>query len=234
MIDITNIAIADQDFDNKVLILKKHLKSRMNGKATEQMENGQLDYAQNYGVSLQHIKELAAQLNYSADDCIKFWRLNIREALLIAAICMPTNRATSQEMISWVKYIHTPDMAEQASFFLFWRTTDIDSLIDKLTNIQHEYALSIASFSLGRAIQRSQIVSNKTITKLISFINNKETLRPSDGRGVSLFLRQIARNSNFYSQVQNTINTLSTQQNNTAQQVAFEVQAELDLAKITD
>lgn len=224
-----NITVTDEEFDNKVVILKKHLRSRMNGKTSEQMQNGMIDYTLNYGVSLEHVKELADILKYSADDCRKIWRLNIREAMLIAAMTMPSAEATCDEMLEWASIIRTPDMAEQASFFLFWRTTDISKFISCLVAAETSYSLSIASFTAGRALQKNIAIDEDSVIAVIDRCRNSAKLRSHEGRGISLMLRQAVRKQIVAPQIEDLISGFKNSDDDIRRQIAFEVEAEKEM-----
>ena len=105
------------------------------------------------------VKELAEESNYTFDDCCRLWKLNIREAMLIAAMCVKDQDATSDKLATWVENIATPDMAEQASFYLFKRIKDIDVFIEKVMSEEYAYGKSVAYFAAARTMQKGCISS---------------------------------------------------------------------------
>ncbi len=220
---ISNVLIANADFENKLNNLKIRLKSRMNGQTTEQMQNGQIDYALNYGVSLQHVQELAAELDYTPTECTLLWQLNIREAMLIAAIKMPTQCATPAEMMRWIPFIKTPDMVEQSVFFLFWRVTDIDIFLTLLLQSDAQFALSVAFFAAGKALQKQRSIATQTLNMLTNAIANKTQWSQPEARGASLLLRQIGQTKAFAAEVKRIISTMKQSANQLQEQIAFEV-----------
>lgn len=227
-VNLSNISIADEAFEHKVNALKQRLKSRMNGKTTEQMQNGQIDYALNYGVSLQHVRELADELDYTPSDCTRLWQLNIREAMLIAAIKMPSEKATATEMIQWASIIRTPDMVEQGAFFLFWRAEGLETMIEMLLQkTQEPFALAIAFFAAGRALQKKRKINNSIIEQLLSAVEYSKQLNSITTRGASFLLRQVANTGAYSMRVKDIITTLKSINAQWATQLAFEVECEL-------
>ncbi len=227
-VNLSNISIADEAFEHKVNALKQRLKSRMNGKTTEQMQNGQIDYALNYGVSLQHVRELADELDYTPSDCTRLWQLNIREAMLIAAIKMPSKKATATEMIQWASIIRTPDMVEQGAFFLFWRAEGLETMIEMLLQkTQEPFALAIAFFAAGRALQKKRKINNSIIEQLLSAVEYSKQLNSITTRGASFLLRQVANTGAYSMRVKDIITTLKSINAQWATQLAFEVECEL-------
>ena len=221
---LSNILITDADFDNKVKELKLRLKSRMNGQTTEQMQNGQIDYALNYGVSLQHVQELAAELSYTPAECSMLWQLNIREAMLIAAIKMPSEYATPTEMMRWVSAIKTPDMVEQGSFFLFWRTLQINDFVLLLLQSQVAFAQSVAFFATGRALLKGRGVSDEVISALLATVDCNAQWTTLEARGASLLLRQIyQQKTSFADKVRSIVCSMQQSDDMLKKQIAFEL-----------
>lgn len=226
--EIKGISLYDQEFDSKLTELRKHLKSRMNGKTTEQMQNGQITYAENYGVSLQHVKELASNLTYTPAEYKLLWKSNIREAMLIAAINFPTELATPDELTTWANTTNTADMAEQGAFFLFYRCTDIDALLYNLSKSTSAYANTILMFTAGRALIKGISISNSTISKLIERALEAPSITSSEARGMSMFLRQLCHKQDYLSITQNIADKFAASDNSQKKQIAFEVLNELE------
>lgn len=227
--DISNIALATEDFEAKVKSLKLRLKSRMNGKTTEQMTNGQVVYSLNYGIAIHHIKELAEESNYTYDECNRLWKLNIREAMLIAAMCVKDEDATSTNLAPWIEQIATPDMAEQSAFFLFKRVSDIDAFIETVVNSKYEYGRCVAFFVAARAMQSKRQIDPNTISRLLNDIISNATLTIAEARGASMLLRQMIIGGVYIEQIKEFVAKCSTSGEPAMLQLAYEVQGELEL-----
>ncbi len=185
------MCFASDDFAAKVSWLKKKLRVRMNGETSSQMTKRQLGYAVNYGASLEHIKQLAAQCQFTPDECRKLWRLDIREAMLIAAILFP--EPTAAEMTDWAELVRTPDMAEQASFFLFARVDGFDRFATALLTRNQGYDFAIACFTAGRMLLNGRPVDGETTERILALAQQRTTLSIADYRALSLFVRQLIR-----------------------------------------
>lgn len=223
--NFNNISVANADFEQKVKQLKQSLKSRMNGKTTEQMQNGQIDYALNYGVSLAHVRELADTLDYTPTECSLLWQLNIREAMLIAAMKMPSEKTTTDEMLRWTALIRTPDMVEQGAFFLFWRILDIDNFAMAIMATNQSYRQSIAMFSVARAMQKGREVKNETINELLQAVSSIEQFTPSEARATSILLRVLINKDDYSMKVKSVLQQLKSSADDLAKQIAFEVES---------
>ncbi|MCQ2228979.1 MAG: hypothetical protein MJZ13_04475 [Bacteroidales bacterium] len=226
---LNNLSLYNDDFENKLKELRKRFRSRMNGKTTEQMENGQITYAENYGASLQHVKELASEISFSPEEYRKLWLTNIREAMLISAINFPDNLASAEEMMSWSKAITTADMAEQGSFFLFYRCNEINLFLHNLISEHSCYAMTIATFTAGRVLIKGKNLSDDTCRIIVESLQNAHHLTSSEARGASLFLRQLCDKGLLTEMAKKTADIFSSRPKPLFQQIAFEVYNELQM-----
>lgn len=227
--NVDDLYIADEDFERKIALLKTKLRVRMNGETSVQMERRKLNYTINYGASLQHVKDLSSKMSFTADECRKLWLMNIRETMLIAAMQFPVNDAKAEEMLQWTKRISTPDMAEQSAFFLFSRIERIDDFVITLADEKEGFSFAIACFSAARALQTGLKLENGTIVKLIDKIQNINDIDMTNARAISFLLRQIVRQKFNCVDVKELINNLSAKNSLQAQQIVFEVQAEIEM-----
>lgn len=227
--DIKNLHIADDDFEQKVKALKQRLRLCMNGETSAQMAHRNISYAINYGASLPHIKALAQESHYTPDECRRLWRLNIRETMLIAAMLLPDSHATPDEMAQWAELIATPDMAEQASFFLFYRTNGIDSFVTTLLSSTNAYALATACYTIGRAMQKGLPVAQPTIGAAVAAATLKTSYTATEVRALSLMARQTIRQCPAHEAIAELTNHLRSNPSNSTQQLLFEIDNEMEM-----
>ncbi len=221
------MCLADDDFAAKVAWLKQKMRGRMYGEPSSPKARRPLSYAVNYGASLEHVKQLAQQCSFTPDECRKLWRLNIREAMLIAAILFPAPSA--QEMLEWADAVKTPDMAEQASFFLFARTQDKGVFIKGLLGKKEcEYAFAIACFTAGRALMNGETLQASVVDSLLSCAQSKETFSTAESRALSLFVRQLVRKKTSLDGVNALLDSLRENRTEEAQRLVFEVETEIE------
>lgn len=221
-----SICLANDDFAQKVDNLKKRLRLRMNGATTEQMEKRCLDYAINYGAQLPHIKEMAKTCSFSPDECRKLWQLNIRETMLLATMLMPDPSA--EEASVWAQEVRTPDMAEQAAFFFFCRTTDFDSLASRLISSSAPYCRAIVCFAAGRRLLTGAEVSHEAAAAILGSLQEPSVINKAEARAISLFLRQLVRHDVQRSLVDDIIKAYEDANLPELQSVVFEVKNEIE------
>lgn len=228
--DITTLYLADNDFEQKIKELKTMLRLRMNGETSSQMNKRNLSYTINYGVALHHIKEIAGRVTFTPEECKKLWLMNIRETMLLACILLPDSSATLDEMCDWATKINTPDMAEQASFFLFGRGEETERFVSNMLSASHTYAYAIACFSAGRRLQLKHELSDDIIKSTLSQSEEKENLNSAEMRGLSLLLRQCVRHKKELSDTINaTIERLKSNPSADVQRIVYEVETEIEM-----
>ncbi len=181
----------NNEFDKKFSALKNSFRSRMNGETAQQMKKRGITYRLNYGIATPHIKEIAKAYSFSPSECERLWFMEIREAMLLAAMQMPQEELTPQRMMRWSSMIKNSDIAEQAAFFLFSRMEHADAFLADCLQQSNSLLASTAFFTAGRRLQLGSTLSNESMTNLLQIVEKPEQL--TDNlllRGISLFLRQ--------------------------------------------
>lgn len=213
------------DFDKTVATLRARLHSRMNGNTSSLMAAGQINYAINYGLSPEHIREIAAEMNYDFPTATQLFKLDIREAKIIALLSVADAHTT--QLISWLPEVTTPEIAEQAAFHLFYRVDDLPTLLAQGPD-QGNYALAVTALAAGRALLKQQQIPAPALT---TFINNhiatKDNFTAVEIRGISLLLRQMYRQSINPDLINQIYNNFSTSNNPSKQTIAFELSTEM-------
>lgn len=224
-----NIFVANDLFVKKVSALKKRLRTRMNGATTEQMEQLNSGYAINYGAQLPHIRQLAQECEFAPAECRQLWQLRIRETMLLAAMLSPDLGASDAAV--WAAEVSTPDMAEQASHFLFYRTQEFGSFAAKLIESRANYAFAVLCFAAGHRLMRGLPIDDETLSDVLCEISERVGFSSAEGRGVSLFLRQLVRKGLQESLLFEVVEHLSTFADGEEARIFDEVKGEIDFAK---
>ena len=227
--NVNDLYLADNDFEQKLNMLKTKLRVRMNGEISAQMERRQSNYAINYGASLPHVRELSASLKFTADECRRLWLMDIRETMLIAAMQFPVETADTDEMLHWAQRIKTSDMAEQSAFFLFSRLPDLEQFAIKLMNEKSKFSYATACFSVARAMQSGRAVELNAVKELAYYILSISKVSGTEARAVSFLLRQVVRQGIDEVDVKSLLNSILEKDTNEAKQIAFEVQTEIEM-----
>ncbi len=183
--------LADNVFSDKLEKLQKKLRSRMNGEASSQMSRLNSNYTINYGLALPQIKEISTLFEFTDDELRKLWRTDIREAMIIVA--MKFSEPEADEMFELARGISTPDMVEQASFFLFWRTKNVEVFVRKLLTDDCEFSVAIAYFTMGNLLKKVDGYNEVLCCEMLEKAMEMASFTICEMRGLSLFLRQLVR-----------------------------------------
>lgn len=227
------IFLEDSAFNDKFVELKNEFRRHMNGEASAMMTKQNVKYGANYGVSQQHIKEIASQFQFTIDECKRLWASNIREAKLVAAIHFAINNATAETLLEIVQSIDTTDMAEQTAFFLFGKTFDINNFISKLIDDKSTYAFGLSYMSAGRYMQNGNDLSASTIDVLLKKLPTHKFFSITEFRAISFFLRQLIRTDiNHFEIINNTLKQMQNAQPTMVQQLFNEIEDEKYLLSV--
>lgn len=99
--------------------IRSRFRTRMNGVVSENMRNKGLGYRINWGMSLMHLKEMAAEYNKDMHVALELWKDNVRESKIMALLLMPTEEFTADLAEVWIDTLQTQEIAEMAAMLLF-------------------------------------------------------------------------------------------------------------------
>ena len=139
--------------EEKVKEIKQSFRLLMDGVASRSMREKGLDYHINWGVSLPHLREMAAGYGQDMYLAIELWKENIRECKILATMIMPPEEADPQLLQLWVEQVGNQEIAEMLAFNLVCHTSD---------------ALVLAKRWIATDEKLSVIVGLNTISRLIT------------------------------------------------------------------
>ena len=136
----------DQD---KMREVKLQLRRHMNGTAASIMKRLDDAYAANYGLSLQHEREVAASLSLSPQECDDLWRTRWRDLMLIAAAALAPQDPEPGRVLSWAESLPSVEMVEMLPFLLTGRMSRAMELAAALAarDAGHDFALALNTTS---------------------------------------------------------------------------------------
>jgi len=98
--------------------IKEDLHANMNGVASAAMRQT-ADYRVNWGVELPRLQALAAEYGKNHDLAQALWKESVRECKILAAMVQPVETFDEELAEIWIENIHTAEMAQIASLYLF-------------------------------------------------------------------------------------------------------------------
>lgn len=93
----------------------------MDGVVAENMRTKGMAYRVNWGVSLLHLRELAADYAPDLHVALELWGDNVRESKIMALLLMPVGEFTADIADLWASSLGTQEMAELGAKLLFAR-----------------------------------------------------------------------------------------------------------------
>lgn len=186
-----------------------------------QMKRLNAVYKINYGVSLPHLKEIAHEVIFSPEECDKLWTTNIREAMLVACIQLPD--AEASKMVEWTKLVATVDMAELASFLLFYRTHELTAFCEALVKRNNPYDFTIAVHSAARALQHS-LPATDAANVICDAIMQRTEFSLSEVRGIAMLINRLNIDGQTAPLAKKVVDYLTNINTDDAQKILFSVE----------
>lgn len=105
--------------DHVVKEIKRSFRGLMNGIAAQSMREKGTQYKLNWGVSLPHLREMAAEYGKDYDLAIALWKEPIRECKILATLIMPSEKLLPEIADLWMEQTETQELAELLALHLF-------------------------------------------------------------------------------------------------------------------
>lgn len=110
----------------KLKEIKQSFRLYMNGVTAQSLRDKGVNYHLNWGVSLQHLQEMAAEIKAEGYTPAEFhelsillWKENIRECKILATMLMPADTFPADLAMLWVEQTPTQEVAELAAMHLY-------------------------------------------------------------------------------------------------------------------
>lgn len=125
-----------QPVKERVKEIKQSFRLLMNGVTAQSMRDKGVDYHINWGASLPHLREMAAEYQPDHTLALELWKENVRECKILATMLMPKEEFTLDLALQWTEQTQTQEVAEIAAMNLY----------------QHlPYAMKLALMLVGKA-----------------------------------------------------------------------------------
>ncbi len=117
-----DILIDDPAIEQQFREILALIRLRKNGETSAQMKKMGLEYKLNWGVSLMHLKEIAARYEPNHLLALKLWNKKWREAMILASLLDVPDEVTEEQMDYWTKSLENTELAEMLSANLWVKT----------------------------------------------------------------------------------------------------------------
>lgn len=134
--------------------LKFQVRRHMNGDVAQIMKSLDDSYKANYGISLQHARDVAAQEHLAEDECYDLWLSEWRDLMLIGAAGLAAHRPSAEVICRWAESVSTLEMAD-ALPFLVVKADNVAASVSAASQMAgraNGYDLAVALNLLARAL----------------------------------------------------------------------------------
>ncbi len=108
--------------EDKVRQIKQSFRMYMNGVTAQSISDKGCKYKISWGVSLQHLQEMASEYGQDSQLAIELWKSQVRECRLLATMIMPPAEMSLEMARQWMDASHTRELKEMLVFNLLRHT----------------------------------------------------------------------------------------------------------------
>lgn len=109
----------DNNYIETAKEIRQSFRLLMNGVTSQSMREKGVDYRINWGASLPHLREMAAEYKPNKELAITLWKDNVRECKIIATLLMPRDQFDEELAMQWIEQTKTQEIAEIATMNIY-------------------------------------------------------------------------------------------------------------------
>ncbi len=98
--------------------IKQSMRLYMNGVTAQSLREKGSGYKLSWGVSLQHLQEIAGEYPMDYELAMELWQSDVRECKLLATMLMPAEKMTLETALEWMQQAKTSELADWLTFNL--------------------------------------------------------------------------------------------------------------------
>ncbi len=140
----------DMSTSDKVKQIKQSFRLYMNGVTAESLRQKGLQYKICWGVSLQHLQEMAAEYGKDKSLAEELWLSGVRECKLLAILTYPIDAFDESTAERWLDDVTNQELAEMLSFHILQHVSYAKPLAMRLLACGNEMHLLCAFNILSR------------------------------------------------------------------------------------
>ncbi len=218
------------DFTNTLKELRKKLRTRENGPASEAMEKLGIKYNRNHGLAVREIKTLAENYKYNHELALELHFKDIRELVLMSFMIENPKTVDCSQIELWLTELKDTEQAEQIAINLITEAEHCHNKFNKWANIDNDYAIRAVFMSIARiAMTKANNFNNSKFTEFIELCISKSSKEHINiAKAISFALRRIGRlNKYLQEQSLNAVKKIKDSKYKNSQIIYEEVYFEL-------
>jgi hypothetical protein len=150
--------------EEKVKRIKQSFRLYMNGETAASLREKGLHYKICWGVSMQHLQEMAAEYGKDRDVAEELWKSEVRECKLLAILTYPPEQFSEQTADCWLASIDNQELAEQLVFHILSKVSYSKPLALRLLQSGNKFHLLCAFNLLGRLFMKQISLADEDVT----------------------------------------------------------------------
>lgn len=158
----------------KLKEIKQSFRLYMNGVTAQSLRDKGVNYHLNWGVSLQHLQEMAAEIKTEGHTpaelhelSILLWKENIRECKILATMLMPADTFPADLAMLWVEQTPTQEIAELAAMNLYQHLPYAKDMALQLIAQPYEMAQLQGYCIMARLLSTKMVLNDSELNEFI-------------------------------------------------------------------
>lgn len=207
------------------------LRRHMNGVTAEIMKGMDGSYAQNYGLSLQHIRQVAQGLDLSPDECDDLWRTRWRDLMLIAAAAIAPCDPAPDRIMEWAAGVPSLELVSLLPFLVAGRMSAAAELVGRLLARGQGYDFALAANFAANALAHRPAAPDlaEAAARVLRLAPPRMPWTLADGAAVGLLCRKALRAGVAREAVDEVRQAAAAQSDPMARRVAQEADDEAEM-----
>jgi hypothetical protein len=216
------------ELDNKIEKLLVQIRHLKDGETAEIIERSGAQYHLNYGISLVHLRKMAADLQKDSALAVRLWHRQIRETMIIATMAADFATLGEDELNEWGEMMNTIELAEQMGHNLLVNIAVPENILLSWLKSGHFYKQYAAIMGIGWRMRLNQEGGFNDFPKVMDVFENLAH-EPRYLQAVGFALKIAGRFSSvFHHFIVEYIDHWSKSENVFVRQAAEDVRFELD------
>ena len=183
------------DFTDTLRELRKKLRTRENGPASEAMEKLGIKYNRNHGLAVKDIKALAENYKYNHELALELHFKDIRELVLMSFMIENPKTVECSQVELWLTELKDTEQAEQIAINLITEASHCYNKLNEWANINNDFAVRAIFMSIARiAMTKAENIDNTKFEEFIELcISKSDKEYINIAKAISFALRRIGR-----------------------------------------
>ena len=150
-----------------VRTIKQSFRLLMNGVTAQSMRDKGVQYKLNWGASLLHLREMAAEYEKDYDLAIALWKEPIRECKILAGLLQPVDTFLPEIADIWIDTMPTVEIAELTSMNLFQHLPYAPAKAFRWIADERELAQVCGFLTIARLLQKKGDMEDRVANEFL-------------------------------------------------------------------